>query len=343
MKKSKEQNGFTLGELLIVVAIIGVLVAISIPVFTHQLEKSREAVDLANVRAAYAEVMSAVISEDSTATYKDQPIYDAKSKVYQAIVPLKQQIFDWQMDKTALNVSGVGLIKDLDIQWFDEPRKDGYCTVIYDETSSRIYFFWDGQFYNYKEKMETALKKALSSDKITRLNCLNGTCDENGTIKSIFSNLTDGEFNKRIASWAAVRDPSDPKTAENYNYIMTTFDVNKMPATQKDSAGNVISETKVPVLYCDKNGNYSVGYGTVNKAPDKNNGKEYNLLTLDPNGKYPHKDDKNPKISYDDNYKSDTLVADAKSYGTNRSAAQAAYRKLVKEYLKEHPEAKEKS
>ena len=42
-KKAKEnKKGFTLAELLIVVAIIAVLVAISIPIFTAQLEKSKE-------------------------------------------------------------------------------------------------------------------------------------------------------------------------------------------------------------------------------------------------------------------------------------------------------------
>lgn len=56
MKKTNKK-GFTLAELLIVVAIIAVLVAIAIPVFTTQLEKSREATDLANIRAAYAEAM----------------------------------------------------------------------------------------------------------------------------------------------------------------------------------------------------------------------------------------------------------------------------------------------
>ena len=35
----KNKKGFTLAELLIVVAIIAVLVAISIPIFTSQLEK----------------------------------------------------------------------------------------------------------------------------------------------------------------------------------------------------------------------------------------------------------------------------------------------------------------
>lgn len=50
----KNRNGFTLAELLIVVAIIAVLVAISIPIFSGQLEKSRIAVDQANVRSAKA-------------------------------------------------------------------------------------------------------------------------------------------------------------------------------------------------------------------------------------------------------------------------------------------------
>lgn len=69
MKKQKTgNNGFTLAELLIVVAIIGVLVAISMPVFAGHLEKSRETVDLANVRSAYSEVMTAVMTED-TANY----------------------------------------------------------------------------------------------------------------------------------------------------------------------------------------------------------------------------------------------------------------------------------
>ncbi len=54
----KNNKGFTLAELLIVVAIIAVLVAIAIPVFTTQLEKSREATDMSNLRAAYAEVMA---------------------------------------------------------------------------------------------------------------------------------------------------------------------------------------------------------------------------------------------------------------------------------------------
>lgn len=49
MNKNK---GFTLTELLIVVAIIGILVAISIPIFNAKLEESREAYDIATMRSA---------------------------------------------------------------------------------------------------------------------------------------------------------------------------------------------------------------------------------------------------------------------------------------------------
>lgn len=65
MEKKKNNKGFTLAELLIVVAIIAVLTSIAIPVFTAQLEKSKEATDLANIRSAYAEVMAAGLTEDT--------------------------------------------------------------------------------------------------------------------------------------------------------------------------------------------------------------------------------------------------------------------------------------
>ncbi len=48
------KKGFTLAELLIVVAIIGVLVAVSVPIFTAQRRKAVDAVNKANIRAAKA-------------------------------------------------------------------------------------------------------------------------------------------------------------------------------------------------------------------------------------------------------------------------------------------------
>lgn len=50
----KSKSGFTLSELLIVIAIIGILVAISIPIFSASRKKAIVAVNKANIRAARA-------------------------------------------------------------------------------------------------------------------------------------------------------------------------------------------------------------------------------------------------------------------------------------------------
>lgn len=54
----RNQKGFTLMEMLIVVAIIAVLVAVAIPVYTSQMHKVRVAADWANVRAYYAQIQA---------------------------------------------------------------------------------------------------------------------------------------------------------------------------------------------------------------------------------------------------------------------------------------------
>ena len=93
-KLMKKEEGFTLAELLIVVAIIAVLVAISIPIFTTQLEKSREATDISNIRSAYAEVVAAGLVDTGSA--------------HSASVPYKQQVDGWQTDNTT-EIAGVPL------------------------------------------------------------------------------------------------------------------------------------------------------------------------------------------------------------------------------------------
>lgn len=69
MLKKMNKKGFTLAELLIVVAIIAVLVAISIPIFSAQLEKAKEATDMANIRSAYAEVVTAYLGDSTKTSY----------------------------------------------------------------------------------------------------------------------------------------------------------------------------------------------------------------------------------------------------------------------------------
>ena len=50
----RNNKGFTLAELLIVIAIIAILIAIAIPVFAAQLENARLQTDHANIRNCYA-------------------------------------------------------------------------------------------------------------------------------------------------------------------------------------------------------------------------------------------------------------------------------------------------
>lgn len=74
----KNNKGFTLAELLIVVAIIAVLVAVAIPTFTTQLEKSKQAVDEANCRSAYAQAVAAYLTNDENLKGKEIEIGGAK-------------------------------------------------------------------------------------------------------------------------------------------------------------------------------------------------------------------------------------------------------------------------
>lgn len=53
-KKLKNKKGFTLIEMLVVVAIIAILVAITVPAVSGALEKAREATDAANLHSAKA-------------------------------------------------------------------------------------------------------------------------------------------------------------------------------------------------------------------------------------------------------------------------------------------------
>lgn len=112
--KKQGKKGFTLMELLIVVAIIAVLVAIAIPLFTNQLEKSREATDEANLRGAYAACSAAVLTTTETTT---TPIdsggfkvsYDATTGTATCTVKPVQQETGWQSNTDGVNIGGVTL------------------------------------------------------------------------------------------------------------------------------------------------------------------------------------------------------------------------------------------
>ena len=107
-------------ELLVVIAIIAVLVAIAIPTLASQLEKSREATDLANVRSAYAQVSAAAILGDTTTT---------------VTVELKQREADWQ-SVDPVNIGGIVHSRgDADTDnWKGTATPGGSCVVSYNES-----------------------------------------------------------------------------------------------------------------------------------------------------------------------------------------------------------------
>ena len=125
--KRKNEKGFTLMELLIVLAIIAILIAIAIPTFSGQMEKSREATDLANVRSAYAELMVKVNEADGAT-----PIN----------VELKQKTADWQT-KLPITIAGITYNGTDTQNWVGKPVPGGTCKVSYDSAKGVI-FTWGG-------------------------------------------------------------------------------------------------------------------------------------------------------------------------------------------------------
>lgn len=84
MKKLLNKKGFTLMEMLIVVAIIVILVAISVPTFTANLNESRKATDDANMRAAKS---AAVVYQMDNSVVSTTLYYDADAGVIDTEAP----------------------------------------------------------------------------------------------------------------------------------------------------------------------------------------------------------------------------------------------------------------
>lgn len=86
-KVREDKEGFTLAELLVVVAIIAVLVAIAIPVFSASLNRANAATDEANIRAGYASAQTLAISDTkATGNYtleKDGTVSQTAKNAYE--------------------------------------------------------------------------------------------------------------------------------------------------------------------------------------------------------------------------------------------------------------------
>ena len=115
--------------MLIVIAIVAVLISVAVPVLSSQLERSREAVDLANVRAAYAQVSTEALLGKTDVT---------------VTVNLKQKQAGWQL-ANPVNIGGIvhsNGDKDTD-NWKGNAAPGGSCEVSYDKTHG-VVLTWSG-------------------------------------------------------------------------------------------------------------------------------------------------------------------------------------------------------
>ena len=126
MKKLLNKKGFTLMEMLIVVAIIVILVAVSVPTFTSQLDKANQATDLANERSAKGLANTMAMLDEveypantTTATY----YYDAANG---------------KLVNSDANIDGYGMsssLADDSIATGNGVPKDGIVKVTFTETN----------------------------------------------------------------------------------------------------------------------------------------------------------------------------------------------------------------
>ncbi len=131
-KEKNTRKGFTLVELIVVLVILAILAAFMIPALIQYIERSLEASDLIEVRAAYVDVLAAVTEQDR----------DNMSKT----VKLKQKQDDWQ-SRDPITIAGITHCKTQGdtANWKGIPAAGGECKVYYDSAKAVIVFDWKGK------------------------------------------------------------------------------------------------------------------------------------------------------------------------------------------------------